>query len=261
MVPSDDDAAKLASVTLKIFYPDAISADEISDYNQAFAFWAEVWLETRREVEGARATLSDSFSRQSEILVLYCEGKPIATCCHRYVDLRQHCVLYDSYFTPAIWPASVKALIPTLGHSCLLGSHIFIHPAFRKYQSGLPTKNIVCALSMAHVNGTRPDVLLGVARIDKGIHKVFHNCGAISLGGDTSWYHVPVDLIALFPKKAPIPIDEQYQEIVRMIGNTCDRFGLNYLDRDRRRGPAMLKVGPRGGAGAKLRRRTGEVIG
>lgn len=223
----------MSALSLKIFYPDAISVDEIPDYNRAFSFWYEVWLETRREVDATLATPSDSFSRQSEILVLYSDGHPIATCCHRYVDLRHDCVIYDSYFTTAIWPASVKASIPSLGQTCLLGSHIFIHPEFRKRRSGIPIKNILCALSIAHVNGTRPDVFLGAARIDRGIHKVFRDCGAISLCGDASWYHIPVDLIALFPREAAIPVDAQYQEIVQSVAQTCDRFGLDYFARTR----------------------------
>jgi hypothetical protein len=234
MAAADDATPTMTSLSLKIFYPDAIAADELHDYNEAFSFWYEIWLETRREVDEKLATPSDSFSRQSEILVLYSDGRPIATCCHRYVDLRQRCVIYDSYFTSAIWPASVKAVVPGLGQTCVLGSHIFIHPGFRKLRSGLPIKNIVCALSMAHVNGTRPDVLLGAARIDKGIHKAFHDAGAISLRADASWYHIPVDLIALFPKKSPMRIDAQYEDIVRAIGKTCGRFGLDYLDRHRR---------------------------
>jgi len=223
-----------ASLSLKIFYPDDIAADEIRDYNEAFSFWYQVWLETRREVDTTLATPSDSFSRQSEIMVLYSDGTPIATCCHRYVDLRQHCILHDSYFTSTIWPPSVKARIPTLGQSCVLGSHIFIHPAFRKCNSGLPIKNIVCAASMTHINAARPDVLLGAARIDKGIHKVFHDAGAVSLRADASWYHIPVDLIALFPGKTPMRVDAQYEDIVRSVGKTCSRFGLSYLDRPRR---------------------------
>lgn len=234
MGSSNEHATALSALSLKIFYPDSISSEELSDYNQAFSLWYEVWLETRNEIGDVDDTASDSFSRQSEILVLYSAGKPIATCCHRYVDLRQLCISYDSYFTPSIWPASVRELIPSLGESCLLGSHIFIHPEFRRARSGLPIKNIVCALSMTHVNGTRPDVLLGITRVDKGIDKVFHDAGAVSLRGDARWFHIPVDLIALFPKKEPMAISAQYQDIVRTIGRTCSRFGRNYLDRARR---------------------------
>jgi hypothetical protein len=233
MGSSNENTAALSALSLKIFYPDSISSEELNDYNQAFSFWYEIWLETRGEI-GVDDTASDSFSRQSEILVLYSAGKPIATCCHRYIDLRQLCISHDSYFMPSTWPPSVRALIPSLGETCLLGSHIYIHPEFRRHRSGLPIKNIVCALSMAHVNGTRPDVLLGITRVDRGIDKVFHEAGAISLRTDARWFHIPVDLIALFPKKHPMPIAAQYQDIVRTIGRTCSRFGRNYLDRIRR---------------------------
>lgn len=217
--------------SLKIFYPDIISQDEIDDYNEAFSLWYRVWIETRKEVDDKLATPSDSFSRQSEILILYYLGKPIATCCHRYIDLRHQCAIHDSYFASSIWPESVTAMVPSLGETCLLGSHIFIEPAFRKSRSGLPIKNILCSLSLAHVNGTRPDVLLGMTRIDRGINKIFHDSGAVSLHANTSWYQVPVELIALFPKQAPIAIDPRYQEAVRSISKTCNRFACNYFER------------------------------
>ncbi|HEY0481634.1 MAG TPA: hypothetical protein VGD37_29155 [Kofleriaceae bacterium] len=221
------------SLSLKIFYPDAVGHDEIADYNEAFAFWNEIWLETRKEVDATLATPSDSFSRQSEILVLYSGGRPIATCCHRYIDLRHRCAIHDSYFTSTIWPESVRQRVPSLGQSCMLGSHIFIAPEFRKRSSGLPIKNIVCALSLTHVDGTQPDVVIGMTRIDRGIHKIFHDSGAVSLHPNVSWYHIPVDLIALFPKQVPITIDPIYHEVVRSIGRTCPRFAVSYFERDR----------------------------
>jgi hypothetical protein len=220
-----------AAFNLKIFYPDAISQDEIFEYNEAFAFWYKVWLETRREVDEKLATPSDSFSRQSEILVLYWQDRPIATCCHRYVDLRHEHAIHDSFFTPSIWPDSVKAIIPSLGHTCVLGSHLFIDPDFRKSRSELPIKNIVSALSLTHIYGTKPDVLIGMTRIDKGLNKLFHDSGATSLHAGVSWYQIPVDLIALFPKKSPLTLNPHYQELVRTIGETCDRLGINYFDR------------------------------
>lgn len=232
MAPSEPEApTDTSSLSLKIFYPDAVHDAELDEYNRAFAFWYEIWLETRREVDGSLATPSDSFARQSEILVLYDQARPIATCCHRYVDLRHQCVLYDSYFTSTIWPAAVRELVPTLGESCLLGSHIFIHPDYRRCKTALPIKAIICSLSMAHINGTRPDVLLGAARIDKGISKLWHEGGAVSLDAGASWYHIPVDLIALYPKRTPITVPAGFQEIVRTVGKTCERFTQNYFER------------------------------
>jgi hypothetical protein len=224
-----------SSLSLKIFYPDAISHEEVDDYNDAFSFWYRVWLETREEIDDKVTRWSDSFSRQSEILVLYYENRPIATCCHRYVDLRHRSILEDSYFTPAMWPEEAKALVPNLGNTCMLGSHLYVDPEFRKTRSGLPIKAIVASLCFAHVNGTRPDVLLGMVRIDKGLHKLFHDGGAVSLHSAVNWCEkIPLDLIALFPKSAPIAIDPSYQEAVRLIGQTCDRFAVSYFERNLR---------------------------
>jgi hypothetical protein len=113
--------------------------------------------------------------------------------------------MHDSYFDASIWPERVKALVPGFGQTCVLGSHIFIHPAYRKCQSGLPIKQVVCALSMAHLNGTKPDVLLGMVRIERGLDKVFRNSGAISLVDEVIWwYYIQVGLIALFPARVPL---------------------------------------------------------
>lgn len=220
------------SLSLKIFYPDNVSEDELDDYNRSFQLWNKVWLETRREVDDRLATPSDSFSRQSEILVLFAGARPIATVCHRYIDLRHLCAINDSFFSPSIWPDSVRAMVPSLGRTCVLGSHIFIDPDFRRSKCGLPIKDIVCSLSLAHIDGTKPDVLLGMTRIDRGIDKVFHNSGAISLHENVSWYQIPVDLIALFPREIPITLDPRYEELVRTIGGTCDRFAMSYFERN-----------------------------
>jgi hypothetical protein len=177
-------------------------------------------------------------------LVLYSGDRPIATCCHRYVDLRHHCAILDSYFTPSIWPDSVTAIVPGLGRTCVLGSHIFIDPDFRKGKSELPIKNIVCSLSLAHVDGTRPDVFLGMTRIDRGIDKVFHDSGAVSLHANVNWYQIPVDLIALFPNEIPITINPLYQDAVRSIGGTCDRFAVNYFERNHLNGGRSVARAP-----------------
>lgn len=243
-----------SSLSLKIFYPDSVSESELDDYNNAFSFWYRIWIEMRDEVDDRSVRWSDSFSRQSEILVLYYEDRPIATCCHRYVDLRQRALIHDSYFSSAIWPESAREIIPELGTTCMLGSHLFIDPEFRKRRSELSIKAIVCSLCFAHVNGTRPDVLLGAVRIDRGLHKLFHDCGATSLHATAiNWYErIPLDLIALFPKLAPIAIDARYQEAVRMIGATCDRFAVNYFERGAvlRRGSAAVRAAERGTSAA-----------
>jgi hypothetical protein len=222
------------SLRLSVFYPDAISAGELADYNDVFEFWLAIQAEIRKGADERLDVPSDSFSRQSEILVLYDGRTPIATCCHRYVDLRQRAVLHDSYFDASIWPKSVMARVPGLGQTCVLGSHIFIRPDYRKRTSGLPLKEIVCALSMAHLNGTRPDVLLGMVRVDRGLDKVFQDSGAIALTTDEIWwYHIKVGLIAMFPGRAPLLINPAYREVVTSIGQTCDRFGSNYFARRR----------------------------
>lgn len=220
------------SLSLRIFYPDAVSPDEIYDYNDAFSFWRKVWIETREEIGERTSRWSDSFSRQSEIMVLYHGNQPIATCCHRYVDLRHRALLEDSYFTSAMWPEEARRVVPTLGDTCMLGSHLYVDPEFRRSRTGLPIKEIVCSLCFAHVNGTRPDAVLGMVRIDRGLDRLFHAGGAVSIHAAVRWCEkIPLDLVAFFPRKTPIVIDPLYADAVRSIGGTCDRFAVSYFDR------------------------------
>ena len=222
----------MQAIRLKIFYPDQIRDEELASYNQTFDLWYKIWIETRKEVDAALGTPSDNFARQSEILALFVGDQPIGMICHRYVDIRQTCVIKDSFFSSTIWPEEVKQKLPALGATFVLGSHVFIDPAYRKSASGLPTKNILCALSFAHLNGTRPDVVLGMMRKDKSMHDIFYKSGAIMLHGDTNWYQIPVDLVAFQPKKKMILIDPAFMPIVETIGFTCSRFGANYYSKN-----------------------------
>lgn len=220
------------SLELKIFYPDAIAEDEIEDFNGAYELWRRVWIETREEVARGLPTPSDNFSRQSEILVLYSGNRPIGTICHRYVDLRHAAIIEDSFFNPDLWSQEARAKVRTMGRSCVLGSHIFIDPEFRKNASGKSTKNLLCALSFSHLNGTAPDVVVGMMRKDKGMHDVFYKSGAVTLSQDVHWYQIPVDLVAFFPARQEIFIDPSFKKESDEIGSRCPKFQSNYFNRN-----------------------------
>ncbi len=219
------------SWNLKIFYPDSVATEEIEDFNRSYELWHRIWVETREEVTQGLPTPSDNFSRQSEILVLFSGQRAIGTICHRYVDLRHTAIYKDTFFNPSLWPEGVLGQLPSLGNSCVLGSHIFIDPDFRKNSSGLSTKNLLCALSFGHLNGTAPDVVLGMMRKDKNMHGVFYKSGAVTLHPDTHWYQIPVDLVAFFPSKKAITVDPDFASEAGAIGARCSKYGSNFFER------------------------------
>lgn len=224
-------------LTLRIICPGTAAAGKgppaaLIDYDQVFNLWHSVWAETRREVSLMLPIYADNFSRQDEILVLRHQDRPIATCCHRYVDLRRRSTLLDSYFSPDVWPASVLELIPTLGDSCMLGSHLFVHPDFRGGRGGISIRAVMCTLSLLSFKHRAPDLMLGMVRVDRGMDRVFRDNGSVTLAR-SNWYHLPVDLIALFPGVAPIVVDPRCTDAVQAAVTSWNEWA----DPDRDQGP------------------------
>lgn len=218
---------QLNKLSLKIFYPDIVPDHETEDFNAVFALWHKVWIETRLEVGLSAETPIDDFTRQTEVLALFYENRPVATISHRFVDFAQPAVMHDSYFSPTIWPDWLLKKIPHFGRYGVLGSQIFIDPDFRKRASGLPTKQIICNLCFAHLNLAKPEVLLGRMRKDRGLHELLYRSGGLSLHVDTSWREVPLDLVAFFPSKNPIALNPDFRDVVARMGEECDKFGQN----------------------------------
>jgi hypothetical protein len=203
------------NLSIRIFHPKFINRVDPNDYDLAFDLWHEVWRETRQEINVALPTYSDNFTRQDEILVLRHGERPIATCCYRYVNLRQRCTLLDSYFDPDIWPEPVRAMIPELGNVCALGSHIFVHHDFRGGKAGVSIRNVMCSLAIMRLQHTGLDLMLGMVRTDRGMDRVFQDNGSVTLAR-TRWHNWPIDLIALFPKTDPVVMDPRTAAAVQM---------------------------------------------
>lgn len=223
--------------SLRIFNPALVADHELEVLDRVYELWKRVWVETRREVDSSLPTPSDNFSRQDEIFALFDGDRPIGTVCHRYVDLRSSFALDDSFFSGSIWPAHVLAKLPSLGRTCALGSHIFVDRAYRKGASGLPIKNLLCGLSFARMNVTKPDLFLGMMRKDKGLHELLYRSGGVTLHADANWYQIPVDLIAFFPSKQKIEIDPAFAGPIHEIIAGCKYFGRT----DEKRAQRALK--------------------
>jgi hypothetical protein len=222
---------KIESLSVEIFFPGHVQEGQVERYNQVFDLWYRVWVETRHEVDTKLATPSDNFSRQSEVIGLFYEGRVIGLVCNRYVDIRQTAILSDSFFSHSIWPQAVLDRLPQLGRTYSLASHAFVDPAFRKSSSGLPTKHIVFALSFVQTNASLSDASLAMVRKDKNLHSIMLKSGWELLREDVSWYHIPVDLVVGFPSRKPIVIEPEVVEVIGRLRAGCPELGKNYYER------------------------------
>lgn len=220
----------------EVFYPQQVPDSQMTDYNAVFDLWYKIWVETRLEVNPNLPTPSDNFSRQDEIIGLFYDDQPIATICHRYVDLQQRCVMHDSFFT-GLWTDQVKESLAQHGRWFVLGSHVFIDPQFRKMASGYPTKNIVCQLSFYRLNAAKADGVIGLMRKDKGMHDVFYKAGAQPLIQDVHFYQIPVDIVMFHTKKKDIIIDQTDLDLIHPIAHkNPDFFNHQYfINKQKRR--------------------------
>ena len=216
----------LQKLRVEVFYPQQIEDSQLDRYNRLFDLWYQIWVETRREVNPSLPTPSDNFSRQDEVIGLFYEDRPIATICHRYVDLQQRCIMHDSFFT-GLWTDQVKESLAQHGRWFVLGSHVFIDPEFRKMASGYPTKNILCQLSFHRLNFANVDGVIGLMRKDKGMHDVFYKAGAKPLIKDVQFYQIPVDIVMFHTAKQSILIDAADREVIDPIVSQSPNF-LNH---------------------------------
>lgn len=220
----------LTNLKVEIFHPKLVTDAQLHRYNEVFDLWNAIWIETRLEVNPALPTPSDNFSRQDEVIAVFNGNRPIAMVCNRYVDIRQSWCLDDSFFKGGQWPNDALLKLPALGNTFALASHAFVHPDFRKINSGLPTKNLVCALSFVQANAAESDVFLAMMRKDRGMHSLFQRCGGSILVEDVSFYHIPVDLMAAYPARAQIEIETSIKPIVDELAMNCPKLGKNYFE-------------------------------
>ncbi len=192
---------------MKLLVVTGASADEMT-----YRLWEQVWIQTFFELEGARDLSSDNFTRQHEILSLTLGGECIALVCHRYVDLSFPASHKDSYFKP--WPKEVMKKLGQAGPHVAIGSQITIHPEFRQSKNPLKIKNIITYLSLRCLKEKKIDAVTGVMRADKGMNNLFYQCGAEPLLKGILLHNVPVDLLAFFPKRAPLRIPLDYSDMI-----------------------------------------------
>jgi hypothetical protein len=226
----------LEKLQLYILAGDHFGAEFKSIYQRTYDLWETVWPQTFKEIAGTGDITSDNFTRQHEVLSLFWKDQCCAMVCHRFVDMAVTSFLRDSYFKFWGWSDEALKKLMANGTKIALGSQITIHPDFRKLKLGGQVKELITGLSLRSFQGRSFDAVAGMMRNDKGLDRVFYDCGAFPLVKDVSSRNFKLDFVAFFPKLRPIQVDLLIKDDVeriwnnRRIDNERNTYGSNIQD-------------------------------
>lgn len=162
-------------------------------YESAFTHWHQVWTETFFELNQDPVTFSDNFTRQNEILCLFQNNLCVAAICHRFVNLANPALRYDSYFKD--WPSKLTAEICKIDQEIVIGNQISVEKNFRTLSDGTITKDLLVRLSLQHLARTEKTKIISTVRKDKSLDQLFANYGADFLNPEIKTHNAPVALI------------------------------------------------------------------
>lgn len=145
----------------------------------AYGAWRDGWSATFRELDGKSEIYSDEFTRQDQLGVLMYEGRCVSVTGLRWLDLSLPMSGHDSYFRT--WP---RHIMDTLG-SGLIGITSntivpsdwrggLVHPV---QGDPLSLKDITIRMSLRRFVDSGARVFVGVARNDRGMHRVAGDLG------------------------------------------------------------------------------------
>ena len=204
-------------LSLRIFKT-PVQSSEQEAFEEVYAFWKRIWSETNIEIGRTETLVSDQLTRQQEILALYSKDRLIAIVCQRYVPLHAQSTKEDSFFRDLYHtrPQDMSKLDAYKG-TLHIGTQITIDPTFRKSSSGLGTKLLISFLSIERARQVGVDVILGMMRIDRGMHTLYYQVGAVPISENIPFNKSSADLIAFFPKEKPFRLPGEYELVTKRL--------------------------------------------
>lgn len=200
---------------LKVF-SQPCSQESSHELESVYHLWKKLWTESYIEMGKDPLVVSDTFTRQHEVLALFYKGAPIASVCHRYVHLNADSTYEDSYFKNS-WSDQEITHLKSLTGVGVLGSQISLDKNFRKSASGIDIKRLISFISLKYAQNLKVEVILGMMRLDRGMEKVFYEAGATVLARARQYYATTVDLVAFYPNKNPVKIPDHFQFQVEFL--------------------------------------------
>lgn len=206
----------LKNLKLRIFRP-PVSSQDRDRYEAAYRFWKSIWIEANTEMVRPTTFPSDPFTRQTEILCLFREEKPVALICHRHADFNAESTFDDSAFFPGTWRDEDKDFVRNLGGAGIMGSQITLAPMERGQHDGFSMKVLIVLVSLAHAQNQGVETVVASIRTAKGLDRLFGTAGCLMIAPARPFFGASVDLIAFRPQAAPIRIQDEYRDLVKSL--------------------------------------------
>lgn len=182
------------------------------NYQSIFHHWHSIWSQTFKEVDEAKTTFSDQFTRQDEIMGLFFEGRCIAACCHRVVDLSLSSFNSDSYFEP--WPAEAISKLRRDGDLIVIDSQISVDPNFRKLHSDIRIIELMTLLSLRHLTVLPVASITAAARNLRSMNEMFEKFAPETLVPNVTYHGEETSLYAFYPRQ--VRFDKTSAELVEL---------------------------------------------
>lgn len=181
MPTADRPRIRLADLEYRLFNPrNALGAA----FDQAYQLWRDVWTDTLTELDGIKQLHSDEFTRQDEVGVLIQGGSCVSVTGVRWLDMSRQTSIEDSYFRD--WP---KECIQRIGAARLgISSNTVVSPTWRGALVEAPDASgpaapmrlnqLTIGMSLRRFADSPASLFVGVARNNRGMHRVAENLGA-----------------------------------------------------------------------------------
>lgn len=214
---NDFDKRKLRFVVMPTrFYPSHVH----DDFQAAYHCWRQVWGHAFQEEMNLKDHLySDNFTRKSHVMCLFFENDPLGVCTSNLLDLSLPQDLDDSYFK--VFPEAVMEKLTRESQLVITCCNATINFEFRKGRLGISGLDLLFGMMIHYLKSTPADVILGTARLEKGVEKVCYRTAATCLAQNLP-YTIPgqtIDLIGWYKNLDMSTWDPHLLEVTSFIWN------------------------------------------
>ncbi len=192
---------------LDFYHFSTSSPGVFSELNErCFELWEKNWIETFRELNVAKKTLSSDDFLSKELGGLFFNNRPVGFLLYHFCDLEKRSHQKMSYFEN--YPEDVRESIIGLESSSMIITYMTLDSAWRKSETDLPISELLIGFSVLRLMESSAKRILGYFRNNRGTQNIFYRHGGIPISKGKQAYNVEVDFAQITRESArlsPLP--------------------------------------------------------